>query len=322
MRVEPWTDEQVEMMIAVGRQIVERWPNIGPRDHHGHHDLCPLYKLDPCGFPFARVLRGIYNDPTLPDVWTPFLTVSQRQRAMVALGEGPLEEDGRRWGQSSAAALRRLQGRLGMVVNGIVDQLRVLEGVRSADRRRPRTPGDHRMNPRKPLSLSKTLSLLLLTALPLAVLTTPAAAAKTILHVGGLIDGKSDTVAQKKSIVVEDGKIVAIEDGYTRGGEGDTVIDLKGSTVMPGLMDMHTHLSSQGSKNSYAEGTRLNTADYAFRSVVYAERTLMAGFTTVRDLGDRGNLTISLRNAINAGLIPRPAHFHRRHLPGVHRRPR
>src|SRR6202008_2939 len=69
--VQPWTGEQVEMMIEVGREIVARWPHIGPGDHHGHHDLCPGYKVDPSGFPFARVLRGIYPDAEIVGPWTP-----------------------------------------------------------------------------------------------------------------------------------------------------------------------------------------------------------------------------------------------------------
>lgn len=119
IRVQPWTDEQVQMMIAVGKEIVLRWPGIGVRDHHGHHDVCPGYKIDVCGFPFARVLRGIYNDPGIPDVWTPLETVAQRQRALIALGFdlGPTGADGA-WGKRSAAALKTFQQRHGMVVNG------------------------------------------------------------------------------------------------------------------------------------------------------------------------------------------------------------
>src|SRR5215208_4044590 len=55
MRVQPWTEEQIFMMITVGKEIVARWPGIGVRDHHGHHDICPGYKQDVAGFPFARV---------------------------------------------------------------------------------------------------------------------------------------------------------------------------------------------------------------------------------------------------------------------------
>lgn len=120
MRVQPWTEEQVEMMVAVGREIVARWPHLRPEDHHGHHDLCPGYKVDVSGFPFARVLREVYADPSIPDVWTPFWTVEGRQRALLALGYdlGPGGVDGR-WGPWSGAALRGFQGDHGEVRNGM-----------------------------------------------------------------------------------------------------------------------------------------------------------------------------------------------------------
>lgn len=106
--VQPWPEEQVAMMIALGRLIVERWPNIGPRDHHGHHDLCPDYKSDVTGFPFARVLRGIYPDQDVPDVWSGLWTARQRQAALVRLGylDEPVDDI---WGPDSRAALRRFQ---------------------------------------------------------------------------------------------------------------------------------------------------------------------------------------------------------------------
>ena len=120
MRVQPWTEEQVVMMVAVGREIVARWPHIRPEDHHGHHDLCPGYKADVSGFPFARVLRGIYDDLAIADVWTPFWTVRGRQRALLALGHdlGPAGVDGK-WGPRSNAALRKLQRERGLVENGM-----------------------------------------------------------------------------------------------------------------------------------------------------------------------------------------------------------
>ena len=67
---------------------------------------------------------------------------------------------------------------------------------------------------------------------------------------------------------------------------------------MPGLMDMHTHLMSQHSKDSYTERFFMEQADYALRSTVYARATLMAGFTTVRELGDNGVNGVALRKAI------------------------
>lgn len=120
MRIQPWTDEQVEMMVAVGREILRRWPHIAPRDHHGHHDLCPTYKYDPSGFPFARVLRGVYDEASIADVWTPLWTVRRRQRALAALGFdlGPSGADGK-WGRSSGGALRRLQRAHGLVEDGL-----------------------------------------------------------------------------------------------------------------------------------------------------------------------------------------------------------
>ncbi len=116
LRIQPWTEEQVVMMIAVGREIVARWPHIGPRDHHGHCDLCPGYKVDPVGFPFARVLRGIYDDPDLPDVWTPFWTVHGRRLALADAGGGLA--DGGVWDGGCGRALVRFQRHHGLVPNG------------------------------------------------------------------------------------------------------------------------------------------------------------------------------------------------------------
>ncbi len=119
MRVQPWTDEQLTMMVAVGKEILAAWPHIRPRDHHGHHDICPGYKVDVAGFPFAELLRRIYDDPSLPDVWTPLWRVRQRQRALSALGFdlGASGADGV-WGRRSDAALRSLQRQAGLVEDG------------------------------------------------------------------------------------------------------------------------------------------------------------------------------------------------------------
>ena len=102
--IPPWPDSQIELMIAVGREIVGRFPHIRERDHHGHHDICPGYKIDPIGFPFARVLRGIYQNPLINDVWTPLWLPEQRQRVLIALGFklGNFGADGD-WGRMSDA---------------------------------------------------------------------------------------------------------------------------------------------------------------------------------------------------------------------------
>ncbi len=129
----------------------------------------------------------------------------------------------------------------------------------------------------------------------------------TVIHAGHVIDGKSDTISGKTTITVVDGKISAMAEGFQKGPDGATVIDLKNAYVMPGLMDMHTPLSQEMNKNSYNEGFRMNPEDHAYRSVQYAERTLLAGFTTVRELG--GGVSISLRNAIRRGWVKGPRIF-------------
>ncbi len=94
------------------------------------------------------------------------------------------------------------------------------------------------------------------------------------------------------------------------GSPNATVIDITANgTCMPGLIDSHTHLTMQFSKSTYSDKFRLNPADYAIRSTVYARRTLLAGFTTVRNVGDEHNESIALRNAVNAGIVPGPRIF-------------
>lgn len=133
-------------------------------------------------------------------------------------------------------------------------------------------------------------------------------AQRTLIHCGKLIDGISNEVQPQMTIIIEGKNISAVEKGYSKAGKNDQVINLKNHTVMPGLMDMHTHLESETSPKRYIEKTTLNPADIAFRSSVYAKKTLMAGFTTVRDLGGSG-VNISLRNAVNQGIVEGPRIF-------------
>ena len=102
------------------------------------------------------------------------------------------------------------------------------------------------------------------------------ASAKTLIHAGALIDGQSDTVRKNVTVVVSGERIEAIQDGFTAPAIGDTVIDLKSSTLMPGLMDMHVHLDGQQSPESYTEEFFLNPGDYALRAAFYAKKTLLA----------------------------------------------
>ena len=135
-------------------------------------------------------------------------------------------------------------------------------------------------------------------------LAVPAFAQQTYIQCGRLIDGKSNLVQTEMTIIVELNKIVDVRKGYQSGGVSDKLINMRNQTVMPGFIDSHVHLSGETSKNQYMEEFTLNDEDYALKAVKYSERTLMAGFTTVRDLG--GIVAISLRNAINQGDIKGP----------------
>ena len=142
-----------------------------------------------------------------------------------------------------------------------------------------------------------------------ALSVSATAHAATIIHAGRFIDGRNDEPRGKTSIVIDEGRITRIVDGFIEPQAGDKLISLADETVMPGLMDMHTHLQSQHSKDSYTERFFMEQADYALRSTVYARKTLLAGFTTVRDLGDNGVNSIALRKAINEGWVPGPRIF-------------
>jgi imidazolonepropionase-like amidohydrolase len=133
-------------------------------------------------------------------------------------------------------------------------------------------------------------------------------AQKTLIHCGKLVDVKTGTVLNEMTITVEGKKIIAVDKGFLQAAQGDQLIDLRTKTVLPGLIDMHVHLESQASKDSFLKRFTLNDADIAFESTVYARVTLLAGFTTVRDLGGTG-VNISLRNAINNGLVIGPRIF-------------
>jgi imidazolonepropionase-like amidohydrolase len=128
----------------------------------------------------------------------------------------------------------------------------------------------------------------------------------TLIHAGRVIDGASDTVKTRQTVVVDAGRITAIEAGFRAPAAGDRVVDLRQGTLLPGLFDMHVHLTSEYSKTSEIDGYKKNEGDVAIDGVVFAERTLLAGFTTVRDLGDSYRASIPLRNAINAGRVPGP----------------
>ena len=148
-----------------------------------------------------------------------------------------------------------------------------------------------------------TLSVSLSTSLIL--ISNTASAADVMIKCGATIDVETQSLTGPRSFNVIDGRISAIDSADSN----LTTIDLSDSTCLPGLIDMHVHLTSQSSQRSYIEGFTLNTADYAFRSVKYSELTLNAGFTTVRNLGDDGTITKSLRDAIAQGHVRGPRIF-------------
>lgn len=141
------------------------------------------------------------------------------------------------------------------------------------------------------------------------VLSSQAFSAGLVIHAGRFIDGRSPEPRSQVTIVVDAGRILRVEDGFQPPADGERLISLADRTVLPGLMDMHTHLMAQHSKESYTERFFMEQADYALRSTVYARATLMAGFTTVRELGDNGVNSVSLRNAIEKGWVVGPRIF-------------
>ena len=131
----------------------------------------------------------------------------------------------------------------------------------------------------------------------------------TYVQCGKLIDTKNGKVLNNKTIIVSAKTIKSVEDGFINPtSSSDKVIDLKTKTVMPGWIDMHVHVEEQTNPNAYLEEFTLNDAEIAYNAEGFGKATLLAGFTTVRDLGGTG-VNVSLRNAINAGKVIGPRIF-------------
>lgn len=142
-------------------------------------------------------------------------------------------------------------------------------------------------------------------ALCLAAYSTLAVAQTTYIHAGALWDGTGQSLQQNMTIVVRDGLIDSVVSGFSQPGAQDTLLDLSERTVLPGLIDLHVHIESETSPNATLNRFTKNPADIAFDSTRNARRTLMAGFTTIRELGGSG-VNIALRNAISQGTVDGP----------------
>jgi imidazolonepropionase-like amidohydrolase len=156
------------------------------------------------------------------------------------------------------------------------------------------------------LAVAAALFLLVSTGASADEPAAPASASPlTVLQCGHLIDTAAGKMLGATTIVIEGGKIRDVASGSSAPA-GAKVIDLSNETCMPGLIDAHTHITGETSRTGYVDKFHWNVADYAVRSTVYARRTLLAGFTTIRNLGDQDNESVALRNAINAGILPGP----------------
>jgi len=136
---------------------------------------------------------------------------------------------------------------------------------------------------------------------------TPSALhAATWLHCGQWLDVEAGELRGAATLIVDGENIRALRDGHVRPDDGGAAVDLSDMTCLPGLMDMHTHITGQSSRDAYIERFTKNPAEVVLDGVVYARRTLAAGFTPIRDVGDSFNTSVALRDAIAAGKIPGP----------------
>lgn len=150
----------------------------------------------------------------------------------------------------------------------------------------------------------------LIYALPLFLLGAPTVSAeqKTVLKCGRLIDVETQAVLESQLITIDSQRISSILPGDQYEGDAQ-VVDLSEYTCLPGLIDMHVHLMVALSSQYELEKVTLGAPDLAFLAARNAELTLMAGFTTVRDLGDRADVTVALRKAIAKGMVIGPRVF-------------
>jgi imidazolonepropionase-like amidohydrolase len=127
------------------------------------------------------------------------------------------------------------------------------------------------------------------------------------VEAGRLLADPSNGVVQRgKTLVIRGNQVVEVRDGFVGDPAQGQVVDLRTAFVLPGLIDSHVHLTGQQNPNSRLEEVTLSDADQAMVGARYARRTLMAGFTTVADLGAGNQAIFALRNAVRNGDVPGP----------------
>lgn len=150
-------------------------------------------------------------------------------------------------------------------------------------------------------------------ALAMALATTGAAQSTSnaviVVHAGRLLDRPGQAPRSASTVVIRNGKVEAVRDGFVdaAGFAGAQVVDLRDKFVLPGLIDSHVHLDSdRAGQEGLIEGLTNGPAYFAYEAAVNARKTLAAGFTTVRNLGNADGITLALRDAIAAGKVPGP----------------
>jgi len=143
----------------------------------------------------------------------------------------------------------------------------------------------------------------------LIVATQSAAADVTLIHAGRLLTVAGEKPTSEQTIVVDGERIVEVVDGFAEAssyGANTRVINLRGQFVLPGLMDMHVHLQGELGPKNEKESLEMSSQLMQMRSIMFAMRTLKAGFTTVRDVGSSAQEMYAMRDAIDAGWIDGP----------------
>lgn len=157
--------------------------------------------------------------------------------------------------------------------------------------------------------LQKLFAGALLAATSLTGLSSIAQADTKVIHAGELLAVPGEAAKKQQTVVVVDGKITDVRDGFVAASEFGSdakLVDLKDSFVMPGLMDMHVHIQMELGPQNDSERVRLSSADIGMQSVYFANKTLMAGFTTVRDMGNEFTHMNALRDGVQKGWIDGP----------------